>query len=247
MTLLDNASDMMIRRLASRASLDSDDHAAIRSLPFKPQVFKKQALLVEEGQKPILCPFILSGFTFVQKITSAGMRQIVSFQIPGDFVDSQNLFLKISDSTVQALTEVTTASVPLKDMRARVQERPNINRALWIDSLVDASVLREWVVNMGRRSAPQRVGHIICEFAFRLRITERIEGMDFELPITQEQLADAAGITPIHVNRVLKALADEGLISRDRRNIASSDWSALMAFADFNSRYLHLDQVEIDV
>lgn len=82
LTLLDNASDMMIRRLASRASLDSDDHAAIRSLPFKPQVFKKQALLVEEGQKPILCPFILSGFTFVQKITSAGMRQIVSFQIP---------------------------------------------------------------------------------------------------------------------------------------------------------------------
>ena len=117
--------------------------------------------------------------------------------------------------------------------------RPAIGAAIIKSTLVEASIVREWVVNVGRRDARERIAHLLCEFAVRLEMRGLSPG-GFELPMTQEQLADATGLTPVHVNRVLKALEAEGLITRQRRHIQFPDWRALQQAGDFSRQYLHL-------
>jgi CRP-like cAMP-binding protein len=117
---------------------------------------------------------------------------------------------------------------------------------LWIDTLIDASIFREWVVNVGRRNSRARVAHLLCEFSLRMEAAGLASNHHYELPMTQEQLADAVGLTSVHVNRVLKQLGEEGLISRDRRSIVIEDWKRLRETGDFNERYLHHDAIGSD-
>ena len=114
---------------------------------------------------------------------------------------------------------------------------------MWIDTLIDASIFREWIMNVGRRDARERLAHIFCEFALRLESAGMGSTTGYELPMTQEQLADATGLTAVHVNRTLKAMDAEGLIKRERRFILIPDWEKLRTVAGFSELYLHLDQV----
>src|SRR5690606_25535026 len=118
---------------------------------------------------------------------------------------------------------------------------PRVARAMWIDTLVDGSIFREWVMNVGRRDARQRIGHLLCEFARRMQIAGLGDTSGYRLPMTQEQLADATGLTPVHVNRTLKGLEAEGLIVREKRNLHIPDWERLREMSGFNELYLHLD------
>jgi CRP-like cAMP-binding protein len=114
--------------------------------------------------------------------------------------------------------------------------------AMWYETLVEGSIFREWVLNIGRRDARTRIAHLLCEFAMRLEVAQLGQPTDYELPITQEQLADAVALTAVHVNRTLKRLEQEGLITRTRRFISIVDWKELIKVADFEPRYLHLDR-----
>jgi CRP-like cAMP-binding protein len=160
--------------------------------------------------------------------------------IPGDAIDFQNMFLDMSDHSVQLLTRADVADIPREALQELVLRRPAIGEAVIHSALIEASILREWVVNVGRRDARARISHILCEFAVRLESRGLAAEGGFELPMTQEQLADATSLTSVHVNRVLKGLEAEGLISRQRRNIQFTDWRALQEVADFSRRYLHL-------
>jgi CRP-like cAMP-binding protein len=111
--------------------------------------------------------------------------------------------------------------------------------------LIDASIFREWVVNVGRRDSRARVAHLLCEFSLRLEAAGLARNHRYELPMTQEQLADAVGLTAVHVNRVLKQLGEDGLITRDRRTITIEDWQRLRDVGDFNERYLHHDALAL--
>lgn len=112
---------------------------------------------------------------------------------------------------------------------------------MWLDTLVDGSVFREWVANVGRRNSYARIAHLLCEFSLRLKVAGLGEQTDYELPVTQEQLADCTGLTSVHVNRTLKRLEAEGLISRrDSRSVTIGDWNKLADAGDFDSTYLHL-------
>jgi CRP-like cAMP-binding protein len=111
---------------------------------------------------------------------------------------------------------------------------------MWHDTLVDGSVFREWIANVGRRDARTRLAHLLCEFALRLEAAGLGEHSKWELPMTQEQLADATGLTPVHVNRTLKTLDADGLIVRNKRAVSVSDWKRLAAAGDFQSGYLHM-------
>jgi len=230
----------MVRKLAMRAALDAQDHAAILALPFSQRTVDSSTYLVREGEQPSRCSFLVSGYAYRQKLTSEGARQIVSIQIPGDFIDLQNLFLGVSDHNLQTLTRATVVDIPVLALRDLVLSRPTIGRAMWIDALVDASIFREWIVNVGRRDARTRIAHILCEFTLRLKAAGLGEDSRFELPMTQEQLADAVGLTPVHVNRVLKTLSDEKLITREKRSICVKQWDTLRGVGDFSERYLHL-------
>lgn len=229
-------------KLRTRAIPDPGDGQALAALGWKQRSVPAASYIVREGQPPLRCGFIIEGYAYRQKMTVNGEREILSILVPGDLIDLQNLYLRISDHDVVALTAMSLAEVPLSDLRELAMARPTIAAAMWTDTLVEASIYREWLLNIGRRSAKTRLAHLLCEFHTRLRIIGRCGEMEVELPMTQEQLGDAMGLTPVHVNRVLKALELDGLISRDRRRVKVIDWSRMRAAADFNDRYLHLEQ-----
>jgi CRP-like cAMP-binding protein len=237
----DNPLSLLVRKLATHAPLDDADRAALLALPHSVKTIEPQGYIVREGDMPSGMGLLVSGFAYRQKITGEGSRQIVAVHIPGDPIDLQNLFLDESDHNVQALTRAEVAFVPREHIHELTVERPAVNRALFIAALIEASIFREWILNVGRRSAAARVAHVLCELAVRLEAQGLADHYGYQLPMTQEQLADVVGLTPVHVNRTLKALEANNLIKRDRRQVSFPDWQALRDVGDFNQRYLHLE------
>jgi CRP-like cAMP-binding protein len=182
---------------------------------------------------------LIHGFAFRQKILSDGSRQILSFHIPGEFLDLQNCLLEVADHNVQALSRCLVAIIPKELLLQVMSARPAVRQAIWLDSLLDASVFREWIANVGRRDAKQRIAHLLCELALRLKVAGIGAGPTFDFPLTQEQIADATGLTAVHTNRTLQALRRSGLISLTASKLTILDWDALAGAGDFNERYLH--------
>ena len=233
--------ELMVRRLERRAPLGEADRQALLALPHIIRRLASGGHVVRDGDVPEYCCLLLSGFAYRYKITGEGARQIISIHMAAEFVDLQNSFLRVADTGVQTLTETEVALIPQAAMQELALGNAAVGRALWIDTLIDASIFREWVVNVGRRDSRARVAHLLCEFALRLEAAGLSRSHRYELPMTQEQLADAVGLTSVHVNRVLKQLGEERLISRDRRTVTIEDWERLRQAGDFNERYLHHD------
>jgi CRP-like cAMP-binding protein len=231
----------MVRRLERRTPLDDTARRALLDLPHTVRRIGPGGHVVRDGDLPQHCSLLLSGFAYRYKITGQGGRQIISLHMAAEFVDLQNAFLGVSDTGVQTLTEAEVAFIPRLALEDLALSNPAVARALWIDTLIDSSIFREWVVNVGRRDSRARVAHILCEFSLRMEAAGLARDHVYQLPMTQEQLADAVGLTPVHVNRVLKQLGAEGLIDRDRRNIRIVDWKRMREAGDFNERYLHHD------
>ncbi len=235
------ALERVVRRLESRVPLDSEDRAAVIALPLTYRTLEPAAYIVREGEVVEVCVILLTGFAYRHKVTGDGERQIMSVHMPGEFLDLQNCLLGIADHNVQTLTRCDIATVPVAALRDLVDARPRAGRAMWIDTLIDSAIFREWIVNVGRRDSISRLSHLLCEFALRLEAAGLAENRCYELPMTQEQLADCTGLTPVHVNRVLKELGRQGLIERDKRSVRILDWDRLQHIGDFNTRYLHLE------
>jgi CRP-like cAMP-binding protein len=233
--------DRVVRRLETRVPLGADDRAAIHALPLQERSMEPSAYMVREGEEVGFCIILLTGFAYRHKITGDGQRQIMAVHMPGEFLDLQNSLLGLADHNVQALTRCEVATVPVGALRKLAQERPQVGRAMWIDTLIDAAIFREWIVNVGRRDALSRISHLLCELALRLEAAGLARDRRYELPMTQEQLADCTGLTPVHVNRVLKELSRQGLLRRDRRLVEIIDWDQLQKIGDFNTRYLHME------
>lgn len=232
----------MVRKLETRAELDDNDRGALLALKFVERTYEPSSYLTREGTVATHCALILEGFAFRQKLGIDGARQIVSFHVPGDFVDLEGSMLRVADHNVQMLTRCRVAEIPVEDIIALIDSNPRVARALWVDTLIDASIYREWVMNVGRRPAKLRLAHLYCEFAKRLKLAGLGDESGYRMPMTQEQLADATGLTPVHVNRSLKALEADGLIRRDGRLVSIPDWPRLRQACDFSELYLHLDQ-----
>jgi CRP-like cAMP-binding protein len=234
--------ELVVRKLEGHSPLEEADRAAIRALPHVSRTVDPATYLVREGDRTEYCGLLLSGFVYRHKLTGNGQRQILSIHMPGEMLDLHNIFLDIADHNIQALSRAVVAMVPRQAIHALAENFPNVGRAMWTDTLIDASIFREWVMNVGRRDSITRIAHLLCEFALRLEAAGLGNHQQYELPMTQEQLADAVGLTPVHVNRILKELGQRGLIIRDKRAITIEDWRKLRDVADFSSRYLHLDQ-----
>src|SRR3954465_10146035 len=232
----------MVRKLSMREELDSADREAIRALPFTRRTLQAGQYLVWDGDRPQNTCLLLSGYAYRHKHAGNGGRQILSIHMKGDIVDLQNSLLGTADHNVQMLTAGEVAMIPIDDMREIAFAHPAVGMAMWYETLVEGSIFREWVLNIGRRDARTRIAHLLCEFALRLEAAELGEHTIYELPITQEQLADAVALTSVHVNRTLMKLEQDGLITRTRRVISIVDWKALVKVADFQPRYLHLER-----
>lgn len=232
----------MLRKFDRRLSLDDGDRAALRELPFRRRTVEPAQYIQREGDLTSHCCLVVEGFAFRQKTTAEGARQILSFHLRGDFIDLEGALLRQADHNIQALTRCSIASVSGADLRALMRDHPRVAQAMWIDTLIDASIFREWILNVGQRDARARVAHLLCEFARRLHLAGIDVEEGYEFPMTQEQIGDATGLTTVHINRTLKALDQDGLIVRKRRMIHVPNWQNLREEAGFSEMYLHLDQ-----
>lgn len=230
----------MLRKFEQWHPLAPKERAAVLALPFTRRRLNAHDHLVWEGDRPQHTCLLLSGFAFRHKVAGNGGRQILSIQMKGDLLDLQNSMLGIADHNVQMLSSGEVALMPFEEVRKLAVRLPNIGMAMWYETLVEASIFREWILNIGRRDAHARIGHLLCEFAVRLEVAELGKQTEYELPITQEQLADAVSLTAVHVNRTLKSLEKDGYISRSKRRITISDWQKLARVADFQPNYLHI-------
>ncbi len=233
--------ELMLRNLELRSKLSAEDRQAVMALPYTLRMLEPSTYTVREADPPTSCGVLVSGFAYRQKLTGDGSRQIVALHIPGDAVDFQNLFLDVADHSVQMLTRGEVAFIDRSDFQHLARSRAGIGHAILVKMLVEASIFREWVLNVGRRDARVAMAHLLCEFAVRLEAEGLAGEYRYELPMTQEQLADALGLTPVHVNRTLKALEAEGLITRNKRMVSFPNWQKLREAGDFNQRYLHLE------
>jgi CRP-like cAMP-binding protein len=231
----------LIRKLEGHSPLSDADREAILALPFRTASMEAGSYIVREGDRPQSCCVLLSGFAYRSKSAGESGRQICSIHVRGDFVDLQNSLIAVADHDVQTLTDAGMAFIPRQAILDLAAARPAVAQALWLDTLIDAAIFREWIANVGRRDARTRIAHLLCELAARQREAGLSVQLEFELPMTQHQLADATGLTPVHVNRVLQALGADGLISRDKRRVVVNDWERLCEAGDFDPTYLHQD------
>jgi CRP-like cAMP-binding protein len=229
----------LVERWEKRSPLTAADRHALMALPHQVRAFNRDQYLVREGDEPKHCCLLLDGFAYRHKLTGDGARQIISIHMRGEFVDLQNALLSVADHHVQTLTRAVVTLIPQQALSDLMAERPNVGRAMWVDTLIDSSIFREWVVNVGRRDAQARIAHLLCELSLRMEAAGLAEGHVYDLPLTQAQLADATGLTSVHVNRVLKTLREEGLIELDIRSLRIIDWEGMRKVGDFGELYLH--------
>jgi CRP-like cAMP-binding protein len=229
----------LIRKLESIFTLTDDERHALQNLPMRVEVLKDHQDIVREGDRPSRSCLLLEGFACVYKITAQGKRQIVSFTIAGDIPDLQSLHLKVLDNSVSTISPCTVGFTHevLHDLCTRY---PRLAAAFWRETLIDAAIFREWVINVGRREAYQRMAHVLCELLVRLKAVGLVEDHICDLPITQLEFADALGITPVHVNRVFQQLRADGLIVTQGSRLKIPDWDKLKEVGDFDPTYLHL-------
>jgi len=231
----------MVRKLQLWNPLGESDREAVLALPCVERELGAGQYIVWEGDRPQYACLLLSGFAYRHKLAGNGGRQIMSIHMKGDMVDLQNSLLGVADHNVQMLDNGRVAMIPVEAMREIAFTRPAVGMAMWYETLVEGSIFREWILNIGRRDALTRIAHLLCEFSLRLDVAELGHQTEYELPITQEQLADAVALTSVHVNRKLMELEDDGLITRTKRMIQVNDWQALAKVGDFQSRYLHVN------
>jgi CRP-like cAMP-binding protein len=229
----------MVEKLARRSQLGLDETQALLGMPHRVAKIDPGAYLVREGDKADNCIVLLSGFAYRSKIAGSGARQILSIHLRGDLIDLQNSLLDQADHSVQALTGIDVAYIPHQAILDVAVGYPNIARALWHDTLVDGSVFREWILNVGQRDARQRISHLLCELALRQEEAGVCEGPHYEWPMTQEQIGDATGLTSVHVNRTVQRMRNDGLIATNARTLTITDWPNLQRAGDFSRAYLH--------
>lgn len=236
-----SALEPMLRKLEYWLPFSAEDRAALLALPHAVKTMEQHAYIVRERDRSTHSCVMLKGFSIRHKIVGSGHRQICAIHMKGEMVDLQNSLLGTADHSVQMLTAGQVALVPRDEIERIAFEHPTIGRAMWTDTLVDGSIFREWIANVGRRDGRTRMAHLLCEFSLRLEVAGLGEQTGWELPMTQEQLGDATGMTAVHVNRTIKSLEADGLIERTSpRAITIGDWKKLAEAGDFDSNYLHL-------
>ena len=231
----------VVRKLELYTRLSADDKAALERLATaRVRQFGSREDIVREGDTPKDVFMFLSGWACRYKQLEDGRRQIIAFFLPGDLCDLNVFILREMDHSVSAITPVTLAEVSRETFDETLLTRPRVTQALWWESLVNAAVQREWTVNLGQRTAAERIAHLICELFLRLHSIGLARSNTCDWPITQIELADTTGMSSVHVSRTINELRNLGLIVLRDRQLTVCDLPGLMRLAMFNANYLHL-------
>lgn len=230
----------LIRKLQTIFDLSAEEQQAIRDLRVVGCDLEADKDIVRERDEPARCCLVLEGLLCRYKMTEPGKRQILSFHISGDIPDLQSLHLTSMDHSLATMCPSKVAFIPHEVVNQLIAAHPRIGHAFWRDTLVDASIFREWELNLGQRSAYAKLAHIFCEMYVRMRAVGRTRGQSYTFPITQDELGAATGLSAVHVNRTMQQLRDKGLIRTAGRELVIEDWKGLQTAGEFNTRFLHL-------
>lgn len=198
--------------------------------------------LIEPGDRPHFSTFLVSGFCARFSLTPSGGRQLTEINVAGDFVDLHSLLMRQMDHGVLALADCVIAPAAHDDLRRLTEEHPHLTRLLWLETVVDGAIHRQWLVTMGQQNAASRLAHLVCELYVRLEAAGLASDLKFTLPMTQVDLGDVLGLTQVHVNRVLMELRRQGLVEWKGGQVAINDWSALAQLGQFDPGYLRLQR-----
>lgn len=224
----------------SGAELSPSDLGMLRDLELRAETVPPRTDIIRHGDPTSNVHIVFEGLAFRYKYLPDGGRSIMAMLVPGDFCDLNIWILGRMDHSIATLSTSLIAAVP-PDAMDRLLTRQSIARALWQATLVDEAILREWLVNLGRRRADRKLAHLFCELYLRLRTIGHAHGPNIRLPVTLEELGDALGITTVHTHRTIQLLRREGLIAQQGQILTIPDLEALMTFAQFDPDYLHLD------
>ncbi|MFC6792684.1 Crp/Fnr family transcriptional regulator [Methylobacterium komagatae] len=232
---------MLIRKLESMAPLSPQERQAIKDLPVRMHAVNARQDIVRDGDQPQHCCLILSGWACRYKLLHEGKRQILSFHIAGDIPDLGTLHIPTMDHGLASVTKATVGFIPHENLRALTEAFPRIGALFWRATLIDAGVFRAWIVGMGRRSAFERIAHLFCEMYLKLQMVGLAGDHRCPMPVTQADLADALGLTSVHVNRVLQTMRGRALITLRSSTLVIAAWDELIRVSEFDPAYLQID------
>lgn len=237
----------MIRKLGRFVPLTEGERAALEHLCRKPSQLREGADLIQEGDKPEAVFLVLKGWAYRYKHLADGSRQIMAYLVPGDLCDIQIFLFEKMDHSIGVLSNAEVVKIRAVEMLELMDRYPRIERAMMWATLVDEATLREWLLNVGQRSALQRVAHLFCELHVRLSVVGLVDDdCSFDLPLTQSDLADTTGITTVHANRTLQRLRKDQLISTNKGRLTILNFDKLAEVAGFDQVYLHTDGPPIE-
>jgi CRP-like cAMP-binding protein len=233
-------SNPLVLALARRDDLSDEEIAAIESLTFNHYDFRSGATVVAEGSVQRHSCLIVEGLAVRAHHLADGKRMISALHVAGDFVDLHSLLLAAMDHDVQALTPCKIAMVPHAEIRRVTERLPHLARLLWLLTVTDAAVHRNWIVGLGRKGPLSHLAHLMCEMYVRLDVIGLVQDKAFRLPITQMDLSDILGLSVVHVNRTLQELRGTGFLTWTGNLVTVRNWRGLADLAQFDPTYLNL-------
>jgi CRP-like cAMP-binding protein len=232
---------MLIRKLERSDVLSDEEKDVLEKAFTRIREFRADEDIVREGDRPTESCIVMEGFAARYKVLPSGRRQISAIHISGDFVDLQSFLLKTMDHGIMTLAPTRCAFVPHANLKKITEEHPHLARMLWLSTLIDSAIHRSWLTAMGRTSATAQMAHLICELHVRLGAVGQTNGNSFHMPVTQEELGDALGLSTVHVNRVLTELRNGGIVQwQGGGAVTILDWDRLSEIAEFSPTYLSL-------
>ncbi len=232
-------------KLEQYTSFDPEERQRLdQLLTYPTETYARGKNIIREGEKVDDIHLVLTGLAARSKTLRSGERQFMALLVPGDLCDVEVFVLEGMDHDILAMTETVCVLIPADVIEGLLTESTKLTRALWWSTMTDSAVLREWIVDHGSRDALERIAHLMCELLIRYRIIGETTDDSFPFLLTQEELADALGMTPVHVNRMLRQLRSQGLIDLKGRTLTVLDPKGLQRVAKFDSSYLHLTRTE---
>lgn len=232
--------ELFVRKLRGRHDLSGEEEAALRKMSWQHRRFERNQVIVQSDVELENSMLLLSGFVFRCKFTADGTRQIVETNLAGDFIDLHGFILQRLEHDIVAASRCEIATVPHSDLRKIMEDFPRLTRVLWFQTLVDASIHREWMLVLGKKRSRTRVAQLFCEMYTRLKLVGMAGDSNFSLPFSQQELSDITGMTPVHLNRCLRELRDAGLVTYRNGQVELHDLEGLKRAAQFDPAYLHI-------
>jgi CRP-like cAMP-binding protein len=228
----------LIRKLAKFAELSADELAVLEHLQSTTRLVRRNREIVSEGRNYDTLFVLREGFALRCRILHDGRRQVLNIALPGDFVGFPACFFESALYSIPALTDCVISPIPFAMLVGLFDRHPRLAATIFWSFACEAAMYAEHLIDVGRRSAVERVAHFLLELLIRLQVIGLADENSYRMPLTQELIGDALGLSVPHVNRTLRQLRDDHLVSIEEQTVIVRDIEALSALADFERSYL---------